>query len=418
MSKKQLAEVVIILDTVQTKLQRIEEYVQAFDPTKASINRLKSRQQILEGIGKEFEETQYEYEILDSKNDEMKQTHIRSRIAFENKYCDIMSDMMDIIDKVENSSISHSNTAPTSGNAAKDVPFNLPVINLETFSGSYKDWTNFENCFKSVIDENKSLKNRQKLQYLKSSLREEALRAVESLSILDENYDKAWEILINRFKNTRLIVQDYVASILNASPISKQSHSHLRELLNTITTNIAALKTLKIPVDSWDALIIPIISEKLDYVTKKEWQTSLDTSVPTYNEFVKFLEKRCTGLESLNSLSTKSSNQATNNSLQKSNQSNKRTVTLAATNKITSFCTYCKNSAHLIHQCDEFSNLSVQSRNEKARAMKLCLNCLRNNHTTSDCRNTAKCRNCNKNTICYCTLKILKLKIKIRVIRH
>jgi hypothetical protein len=157
MSKKQLAEVVIILDTVQTKLQRIEEYVQGFDPTKASINRLKTRQQILEGIRKEFEETQYEYEILDSKNDEMKQTHIRSRIAFENKYCDIMSDMMDIIDKVENSSISHSNTAPTSGNAAKDVPFNLPVINLETFSGSYKDWTNFENCFKSVIDENKSL---------------------------------------------------------------------------------------------------------------------------------------------------------------------------------------------------------------------------------------------------------------------
>jgi exonuclease VII small subunit len=82
MTKKQLAEVVIILDTVQTKLQRIEEYVQGFDPTKASINRLKSRQQILEGIRQEFEEeTQYEYEILDSKNDEMKQIHIRSRIA-------------------------------------------------------------------------------------------------------------------------------------------------------------------------------------------------------------------------------------------------------------------------------------------------------------------------------------------------
>jgi hypothetical protein len=103
--------------------------------------------------------------------------------------------MMDIIDKIENSSISHSNMSPTSGNAAKDVPFNLPVINLETFSDNYKDWTNFENCFKSVIDENKSLNNRQKLQYLKSSLREEAMHAVESLSILDENYDKAWEIL-------------------------------------------------------------------------------------------------------------------------------------------------------------------------------------------------------------------------------
>jgi exonuclease VII small subunit len=90
MSKKQLAEVVIILDTVQTKLQRIEEYVQGFDPTKASINRLKTRQQILEGIRKEFEETQYEYEILDSKKSRKSMATIEHK-RWSNGNCRITS---------------------------------------------------------------------------------------------------------------------------------------------------------------------------------------------------------------------------------------------------------------------------------------------------------------------------------------
>jgi hypothetical protein len=268
-------EVKLILNTIQDKLTRLEEYVQNFDPANTSISRLKVRQQILEGIRREFEETQYEFETLDSKCQEMKITHRESRIAFENKYCNVMADMMDIINSASNP---ETKTVPAS---VSDIPLNLPVINLGTFAGNYKNWMNFENSFKSVIHENKGLNNRQRLQYLKSCLREEALRAIESLPIDDENYEKAWEILENRFKNTRLIVQDHVTSILNAPTMNKQSRTALRELLDTLTSNIAALKTLKIQVESWDALIIPIITEKLDYNTKKDWQTSLDTKVPT-----------------------------------------------------------------------------------------------------------------------------------------
>ncbi|KAH0815972.1 hypothetical protein GEV33_006819 [Tenebrio molitor] len=287
-----------------------------------SISRLKARQQILEGIRREFEETQYEFETLDSKCQEMKTAHRESRIAFENKYCDVMADMMDIINSASNP---ETKTVPAS---VSDIPLNLPVINLGTFSGNYKNWTNFENSFKSVIHENKGLNNRQRLQYLKSCLREEALRAIESLPIEDENYEKAWEILENRFKNTRLIVQDHVTSILNAPTMNKQSRTALRELLDTLTSNIAALKMLKIQVESWDALIIPIITEKLDYNTKKDWQTFLDTKVPTYGQFINFLEKRCTVLESLNSISNKSSNQAqsSNTSFQKSTQPSKMRI--------------------------------------------------------------------------------------------
>ncbi|XP_063903767.1 uncharacterized protein LOC135123204 [Zophobas morio] len=197
-----------------------------------------------------------------------------------------------------------------------------------------------------------------------------------------------------RFKNTRLIVQDHVMSILNAPLLLKSSPAALRELLDNVITNMAALKTLKIPVESWDALIIPIIAEKLDFNSKREWQTSLDTRIPTYEQFITFLEKRVTVLEALNSYGN-SGNQ--NNAHPKSNQITKRTTAhLATTKPKRSSCSYCKSNEHMIHQCPEFINLSVQSRLEKVKLIKLCINCLRNNHFVENCRVTTKCRNCNK----------------------
>ena len=384
-----------VQSTILEKLSRIEDYLQKFNTQNDNISRLKARRNILESLRVEFEENQYELEKLDSKTEESKAQHRSVRINFENKYCDLMGEIIEIIEKSESSNSYQSSTSTLQTNQNnKECILNLPALNLKTFSGSYKDWTNFENCFKSVIDENKSLNYRQKLQYLKSCLREEALRAIESSSISDENYSKSWEILEKRFKNTRLIVQDHVMSILNAPLLLKSSPAALRELLDNVITNMAALKTLKIPVESWDALVIPIIAEKLDFNSKREWQTSLDTRVPTYEQFISFLEKRVTVLEALNSCGN-SGNQ--NNTHSKSNQITKRTTThLATTKPKRSSCSYCKSNEHMIHQCPEFINLSVQGRLEKVKLIKLCINCLRNNHFVENCRVTTKCRNCNK----------------------
>lgn len=390
-----LDNIKIKISTIQQELQYIEGYVKQFDATKTSINRLKTRQQSLSELKDKFEEVQLEYEILDSKNEEAA-NHLERRLAFKNTYCNLMADILDIINSFDKES-NHENSRNV-GVHNQELSLKLPVINLPTFVGNYKHWSNFENSFKSVIDENKCLNNRQKLQYLKSCLREDALRAVESLSIEEANYSKAWEILERRFKNTRLIVQDHVSSILNAQLISTQSYSLLRELLDKVVTNMEALKSLKINVDSWDALLIPIISEKLDYNSKKEWQMSLDTTVPTYQQFISFLEKRCTVLESLDNITNKTSNQAPIIQINKrNNQTQNRSISLTTVeNKPNTLCSYCKNPKHNILTCTEFLNLSITSRIEKAQYLKLCINCLRNNHKTGSCRSTSTCRLCNK----------------------
>lgn len=46
--------------------------------------------------------------------------------------------------------------------------------------------------------------------------------------------------------------------------LAKTNHVNLRQLLSDIINNLEALKVLKQPVDHWDNLIVPIITEKFD----------------------------------------------------------------------------------------------------------------------------------------------------------
>ena len=387
------------LKTIDDTLKRIEEYVQSYSPG-VSINQLKARLSLLDGIRNDFNETQYQIEQLEKGAAE---AYEGCRSEFEIRYCDVVCLINDIIEKslavpVPSTSLLLN---PTDGKNPRDsndsMQLNLPVLNIKSFSGDYKEWLNFENSFKSVIDENKALNNRQRFQYLKSSLRDEALRTIESLVINDENYKEAWRLLTNRFKNTRLIVQDHVMSILNAPSINKQSPSLLRALVDTVVSNLTSLKSLGITVDKWDALLIPVIVEKLDYSTKREWQLSLDKDVPTYKQFIDFLEKRCLMLESLSYMSNnKTSNEGKVYHKQNNYFNKSKTVSHITTNKKQASCSMCKKSSHLIFQCIDFLKMSIPERIAQVKRLKLCINCLRENHQVATCRTSHKCQACNK----------------------
>ncbi|XP_063924727.1 uncharacterized protein LOC135138680 [Zophobas morio] len=354
----------------------------------------------LRGERNDFDETQYQIEQLEKGAAE---AYEGCRSEFEIRYCDVVCLINDIIEKslavpVPSTSLLLN---PTDGKNPRDsndsMQLNLPVLNIKSFSGDYKEWLNFENSFKSVIDENKALNNRQRLQYLKSSLRDEALRTIESLVINDENYKEAWRLLTNRFKNTRLIVQDHVMSILNAPSINKQSPSLLRALVDTVVSNLTSLKSLGITVDKWDALLIPVIVEKLDYSTKREWQLSLDKDVPTYKQFIDFLEKRCLMLESLSYMSNnKTSNEGKVYHKQNNYFNKSKTVSHITTNKKQASCSMCKKSSHVIFQCIDFLKMSIPERIAQVKRLKLCINCLRENHQVATCRTSHKCQACNK----------------------
>jgi hypothetical protein len=138
----------------------------------------------------------------------------------------------------------------------------------------------------NLVHDDERLSDCQKFHYLKSCLTNEALRTVESLAVSSTNYQAAYEIIQNRFKNERLIVQDHIFSILNAPVISKASDSNLRQLLDNITINLEALESLNVPVDQWGDILVAIINTKLDYNTKKDWEQTLSKDRSKFLESV------------------------------------------------------------------------------------------------------------------------------------
>lgn len=67
----------------------------------------------------------------------------------------------------------------------------LPTINLPTFNGKYNAWLGFYDNFKAIVHDNIDLSSVQKLQYLRSSLMNEAAQVIQALETSSQNYEVA-----------------------------------------------------------------------------------------------------------------------------------------------------------------------------------------------------------------------------------
>lgn len=307
------------------------------------------------------------------------------------------------IELTVDSNLSPSSSHPSSqlsqpnNGVASTVKF--PQINLPTYTGNYQEWMEFHDIFQSLIHNNTNLDDVQKFYYLKSCLKGEAANVVRSLEVSANNYTVAWNLLNDRFENKRLITSSHIKSILDLDKVTKESPAALRKLSDELNKHIRCLKSLGHPVSSWDTLLIQIIVSKLDQVTRREWeQAQIEGDYPTIEEFLLFFKRRCELLEAI-----QTSNVPTNSNPRENNKFNVKsprdgyqshsTHNYHAT-ETEQRCIFCEQ-CHIIYNCPKFLNLSVQNRIGEVKKLRLCFNCLRNNHVIKDCR-AISCRKCSK----------------------
>jgi hypothetical protein len=388
---------------IKGKLTRGETFVVGFGEND-DIELLKTRKASLEVAFREFEEVQIRMAEL-NPNDESLDLEFEN---FENTYFKViaainnhLSKRLPVLDPRAGTSRLDSNTAESNHNRVLQSSNILPKIKLPTFGGAYSEFLAFYDSFDSLVGKDNNLNDCQKLNFLRSCLTGEALRAIEALSVSSANYNIALDILKRRFKNDRLIIQDHINSILTAPNIIKNSDASLRQLLDTVTLHLEALKVLNIPVESWDSIIVTVINTKLDYSTKKDWEATLDTSeMPKLSDLKDFLEKRCQFLASVNVINknhTKASQQVGQSNNQKLSD-NKTQVNVYHAQSVKSgnvTCHFCKGE-HPIYQCSQLLDLSITERKKQVKNHKLCFNCLFNNHQVQNCKSKYSCRKCNE----------------------
>lgn len=357
---------------------------------------LKSRLNLMETLYKEFDVLQTDLELMSEDADDM----YAEREQFETQYHALVARARTHVEPARAPSpalmsATSTDDLPQHGSGCKHDFVRLPKIDLPHFDGDYQHWLEFRDTYLSLIHHNNSIQEINKFHYLRAALTGSASLVLKSIDFKADNYGTAWQLLLERYNNERLLVNNHVQALFNLEQFEHESCSSLRNMIDVTNKNLCALSTLGQPTEQGglgETLIIHMMSDKLDKVTRREWEehkNNLD-AFPHLKDYIKFLSNRADLLESLNN-----NKNTTNTQNIKENNKTKSYLTTTKTKQNNSDnvkCPMCSQN-HFLFSCQSFRNLEVEARIKKASESNVCLNCLRPGHSVKRC-NLSHCKYC------------------------
>ncbi|XP_046601937.1 uncharacterized protein LOC124295559 [Neodiprion lecontei] len=241
---------------------------------------------------------------------------------------------------------------------------------------------------------NTQLSEVEKLHYLKTSVTDEPLQLIKNISLTAENFPRAWETLVSRYENKRLLTDSHLATLFAIPRVTKKSSSELKSLHSNTCEAFGALELLDSPEKLGDHIIVHMTIRKLDPASLEEWEKSVSEKLepPTFAELKAFLIGRIHTLEAVEQ--AHAHNQiATSKPHSSQGRSNLQTTMSHTAQSKEQSCACCKGN-HYIAFCSTFRDKSLDQRREVVSAKKLCFNCL-GPHQQKDCRSNKTCRVCN-----------------------
>lgn len=183
----------------------------------------------------------------------------------------------------------------SSPNLNQSIPLGLKLLNihLTPFDGKYEEWPEFKDMFQSIMKKYRG-DNVEKFTHLKNYLRGAALGVVKHLGVNNESYDAAWELLATEYENKKAIVEAHLNRFANISIITPATPSTIREAITTTRSCLAAINHLEIMTETWDPIIVYLLTEKLNTELRSKWEEERKGShdLATLKTFLEFLEVR------------------------------------------------------------------------------------------------------------------------------
>lgn len=398
----------------KAKLTIFKAYIDGFLPSKnpnaVQIIEITARLNKMLELYNEFDSVQTNIEsLVEIPGDEYKE-----REHFETSYFACVAAAQELLGAA---SAGHGDGSVTGSSNNTESPgglnIKLPTINLPTFSGRCHEWLEYHDTYKSLIHDNSAIPKIHKFHYLRNSLKEGASQIIKSLTFSAHNYDVAWGLLCDRYHNDRILVNNHIQALFNIQPVVHESSKALRNTIDSINRNLRALKTLNLPTEHWDVLIIHMVASKLDPCTLRDWENERNniTNLPTLKDFNTFLKNRADLLETMEESQTHTKHQQSQRRSDNftHNHNRPKTFVVSQPQKQALFkCPVCKNN-HPIYKCIKFKSMPIETRIERVKQLNLCTNCLRAGHDEQRCR-LSSCRLCTQrhNTMLHNSITIPK----------
>nr|XP_022910072.1 uncharacterized protein LOC111421154 [Onthophagus taurus] len=221
------------------------------------------------------------------------------------------------------------------------------------------------------------------------SVTEEPAQLLKNIAICEDNFARAWDILIDRYENKRILIDSHLSVLLSTRSIKQESSSELKRLISEIKENLGALEALDCPTNQWDNILVFLIVRRLDPETLKDWEKSIGSkkSPATFKELESFLFGRIHSLEAIEQLTSTKRNIP----IKPIGNVKSHNVSTPTHNQSCSLC----HSNHYISSCQQFMNKSPLQRREFVISKNLCFNCL-GPHLMKNCRSSKRCRICQR----------------------
>lgn len=393
---------------VKAQMTIFANYLSQFDDDELSnvqVKNIQSRIEKFNPLFDTFNDLQSEIDQLESDMHK----NMEEREAFHESYFELLSRANTLIETklivVEDDNISIGSASARVPTNTQSFNHKLPRIELPTFNGNFTRWQEYKDSFAAMVHTNRDLTDSQKLNYLKASVKGEPSDMLRALTITDENYTIAFNKLMKRYDNKRRIVDTHIREILNLEPVksvSKYSNIALRLFINSLENHLQCLEALNQPVDSWDAVLLPVIIDKLDDKTIQDWELKIsersNQEIPKIKCLIEYLNVKQSAIE--RAVNTRT--EINQNEKKSSKFESKKTFTTTITKEL---CPNCEKS-HYLQNCESFLKLNAQERSERVKNLRLCLNCLRKGHYIADCH-SSNCKKCNKkhNTLLHIDFK-------------
>ncbi|KXJ70776.1 hypothetical protein RP20_CCG022513 [Aedes albopictus] len=272
-------------------------------------------------------------------------------------------------------------------------PLKAPI---PTFDGKPENWPRFKTMFSDVMRSSTD-SDCIKLYHLERSLVGAAAGIIDARTLNNNNYAHAWEILEDRFENKRVIVDIHIQGLLSLRRLNRENQKELRELIDEVTRHVDGLALIDNELDGvGERFVVNLVSGALDKDTRKEWEASIPhKEIPSYEDTIEFLKKRCAILERCEGSSKIPSIMKPYIPVKNAaNQmKNAQAKSCAITRSSETICDIC-SGMHSNFKCEVFRAMSIPQRQAKVRELRMCYNCLQKGHPVSSCSSSRTCQKC------------------------
>jgi hypothetical protein len=348
--------------TIEVKIEKFFKFMEKLKTSIPTSNRTTVVKQQIEINSKWKDIEDIDDEIWANKEESADMTaYIALHTLVENQFDDISREITDKMEEFEH------------GQHQQNLK--LSPVTIPKFGGNIKEWGPFHDAFQNIVNKSK-ISIVEKFHYLKNHLQGDALKIIAHLSLTEDNYEQAYNLIRERYENRRNLTTSYIETILSIKPVTYKSAESIINMYDVLRECMHALNNQGCKTNEWSELLVTLMVKKLDFFTMKQFEETLSNpkELPTIQELLEFLKMRYQIASQTYKTQT----------IQAGQRHLYHTTVIS--------CRYCRKN-HNITTCGDFKALKVVQRNNFVHKIQLCRKCL-DQHKSPTCSTTLRCDIC------------------------